>query len=468
MKVLLAATNREHSPFPVAPIGALCVAAAGRAAGHDVEFLDLGFESSPVRALRRALRRGGFGAVAFSIRNLDNCSYFMARAYDGEVRELVEAARQAFGGPVILGGSGFSIAPRGWMRRLGADCGVIGEGERAFTELLARIDSRAPLEGIPGVLTAAQAADPAAPCSPAQPIPELDALAPPDHPRCRYARYLARGGFVSIQTKRGCPFGCIYCIYPQLEGRAYRLRSPERVVDEMEGVIQNSGSRHFFFVDSVFNDPRAHALALCEALARRRLPARWMAFCNPVGFDATMARAMVEAGCVGVEFGLDAATDKMLAALHKPFNQQEIETALRAAHAAGLPCAVHLLFGGPGESWRDVEETQRFLGDCAPVSGVFASFGFRVYEGTPLERLALHEGALPERRDLFEPFYYVSPEMDEEPAANLDRIVRRRPEWSSPVDWRKPVMRWTQALLNRLGVRPQWKNVSNYGKHMRR
>ena len=50
-------------------------------------------------------------------------------------------------------------------------------------------------------------------------------------------------------------------------------------------------------------------------LSRRRLPMRWMAFCNPVGFDAEVARAMAQAGCEALEFGLDAATLKMLAAL---------------------------------------------------------------------------------------------------------------------------------------------------------
>jgi hypothetical protein len=47
MKVLLVATNRERSPYPVAPLGVLCVAAAARSAGHDVKFLDLGVERHP-------------------------------------------------------------------------------------------------------------------------------------------------------------------------------------------------------------------------------------------------------------------------------------------------------------------------------------------------------------------------------------------------------------------------------------
>ena len=139
MKLLLVATNRESSPFPVAPIGALCIAAAARTAGHDVKFLDLGFAVSPQRTLQKALVTGAPEAVAFSIRNLDNCSMLAPRSYFDEVRELAETVRCSFDGPLILGGSGFSVSPCGWMRRLDADCGVIGEGERTFVEVLARL-----------------------------------------------------------------------------------------------------------------------------------------------------------------------------------------------------------------------------------------------------------------------------------------------------------------------------------------
>lgn len=511
MKILIVATNREQSPFPVAPLGALCVAAAARAAEHDVDLLDLGFAPSPPRALRRALAAAPYQAVGFSIRNLDNCFYCMPRSYTAELLSLAATLRESFHGPLILGGSGFSVAPHGWMRRLKPDYGVIGEGEQVFVQLLGRLAAGQSAGDLPGVI-AQEAGDknlacggpcppvggtapgvrPPTPCSssqsvsesgmggdpPASPavcshgaapaIADLAALAPPAHEFCRYNKYLARGGFVSVQTKRGCPFGCVYCIYPRLEGRRYRLRPPGAVADEVAGVIQTTKSRHFFFIDSVFNDPREHALAVCAELTRRRLPARWMAFCNPVGFDLELARAMVAAGCVGIEFGLDAATPKMLAALGKPFDQAQIRAAMQAVHAAGLPFSVHMLFGGPGETWQDIEQAQLFLNDCAPANGIFASFGIRVYEGTPLAARAAREGLLPPGHDLFEPFFYLSPALAEDTEANLDRIVRRRPEWTSPVDWRKPLLRGIQFLLNRLGVRPQWKNVRNYGLRMRR
>ena len=467
MKLLLVATNRERSPYPVAPLGALCVAAAARNAGHEVDFLDLGLSSAPDKALQKALEHDQYQAVAFGIRNLDNCWAFAPRLYFDEVRLLAETVKRCFKGPLILGGTGFSVSPHGWMQRLEATCGVIGEGERAFPEVLRRLEAGQSLEGIAGVITSPRNGKPIEELS-APVIEKLSELPLPAHDLCGYKRYLNRGGFVGVQTKRGCPLGCVYCIYPQLEGKRYRLRPPEAIVEEVEKVVVGSKLQHFFFVDSVFNDPRKHALAVCAALAKRRLPINWSAFCNPLGFDEEVARAMAAAGCTGVEFGLDVATPKMLEALGKPFGQAEIKIALQAARDAGLPFVSYMLFGGPGETWKDVQDTQSFLNTCAPAHALFASFGIRVYEGTPLADTARQEGLLTRDQDLFEPVYYLSQPMAEKTIENLDRISRQRAEWTSPADWRRPMMLWAQKVMVLFRVRPQWKYIQGYGLHMRK
>jgi radical SAM superfamily enzyme YgiQ (UPF0313 family) len=463
MKVLLVATNQEKSPYPVAPIGALCVAGAARGAGHDVTFLDMGAAFFPKQALRSALAKNDFQAVAFGIRNLDNCWFFAPRSYLDSVRELAEIVREKFSGPLILGGTGFSVSAAGWMQRLNADAGVLGEGERTFVELLSRIEKNQPFDDLDGVVTARKNS-----ASPSQAIPQLGELPPPAHDLCRYPRYLRGGGFVGVQTKRGCPFKCTYCIYPQLEGKRYRLRPPESVVEEVEKVFRQANVRHFFFVDSVFNDPRKHALAVCRELARRKLPVRWNAFCNPVGFDDELARAMAEAGCSGVEFGLDVASDKMFEAMAKPFGQKETRVALKAAHDAGLPFANFMLFGGPTETWQDVKDTQNFLMDCAPANAVFATIGIRVFENTPLAATAIAEGQIKPDQDLFMPAYYLSSAMAQDTEIQLDRIARRDESWQSPVDWKRFVTRFGQKVTVAFTVRPQWKHIRSYGRRMRK
>jgi radical SAM superfamily enzyme YgiQ (UPF0313 family) len=153
--------------------------------------------------------------------------------------------------------------------------------------------------------------------------------------------------------------------------------------------------------------------------------------------------------------------------LHKPFGQAETRIALQAARDAGMPFVIYLLFGGPGETWADVEDTQNFLNDCAPAHAVFATFGIRVYEGTPMARIAVQEGQVKPDQDLFEPAYYLSPGLADRTIENLDRIARRRPEWTSPADWRRFSVRCGQKVTMMLNLRPQWKYIRYYGQYMR-
>jgi hypothetical protein len=474
VRVLLIATNRERSPFPVSPVGVLAVAAAALAAGHEVDLVDCMFASSPTAAVRNALEARTYDVVALGIRNLDNCFWAAPRHFFDDVRALVEEARRGTRAPLVLGGSGFSVEPQGWLSRLDVDYGVVGEGEAAFTALLAALaDGRDP-SGIAGVTSRDDLARRAAatgerkPRIPTSFVPSIETLAPPAHQLLDYRPYVKRGGFVSVQAKRGCAFKCDYCVYPQLEGTKYRNRPVEAIVDEMAAVVRTQGVRHFFFADSVFNVPRAHTLDLCRAIVGRGLDVRWMAYTNSARFDDELAHAMVAAGCLGIEFGLDAVTEKMLENWRKPFRQRDVARSLQACHDAGLPAAVHLLFGGPGETVADLRESQAYLDACAPVDAVFASLGVRIYEGAPIVATARAEGVIDEHTDLFFPTWYVSPGLGPTPMATLDAIARQRDHWTTATDWTSRVVRVVQAMTNRFGGQPQWKNIREYGRYMRR
>jgi hypothetical protein len=58
--------------------------------------------------------------------------------------------------------------------------------------------------------------------------------------------------------------------------------------------------------------------------------------------------------------------------------------------------------------------------------------------------------------------------MMEKTIENLDRISRQRAEWTSPADWRRPMMLWAQKVMVLFRVRPQWKYIQGYGAHMRK
>lgn len=463
MKILLIAPNRERSPFPVPPLGALAIAAAARQADHHVVLLDLMFVRSTRQAIRAALRGNDFHVVALSIRNLDSCMYHCPKSYDKTVRQISQEVRAMTDAPLVVGGSGFSLTPKAWMECLKASFGLVGEGERAFPALLEQIVLKQTLKNVPGVVCADDQVDNHLEACDVG----MEEVVRPAHDLCSYGRYLSGGGYISVQTKRGCPHECIYCQYPQLEGRPYRLRNPESVADEIESVKNQNDSFAVYFVDSVFNTPREHALAVCRQIVRRKLVFPWMTYCNPLEFDLELAKTMVDAGCVGVEFGLDSANEKMLAVLRKPFTLSDIKSSFKAATEAKLPFAVHLLFGGPGETIADILESQKFLDSCHKATAVFATVGIRIYPGTEIEKIARSERSISSDNDLFRPVYYVSSELSDEPVKALDRIARTRPEWSTPTDLNGLILRILQRVANRSQIRPQWLNAVNYGKYLR-
>ena len=272
MKVLLVSTNRlspseTQQWVPVEPLGLTYVASGVRSAGHDVSFLDLCFARDPAAAVRAAVRECDPDAIGLSFRNIEMMAYFNNASFLDDLLAAVAACREASDAPVILGGSGFSVMPAEIMKRSGADIGVIGEGERSFPRVLAALERGDAVAGIPGVALVEDGELRLEPCAHS---PDLSDLPPPDRDLIDHGRYLAAGGRMNIQTRRGCPFGCTYCTYPLVEGPRVRCRPARDVAAELRLMHERFGVEEVYIVDSQFNHPIDHAKAVCaEFLAMR-------------------------------------------------------------------------------------------------------------------------------------------------------------------------------------------------------
>jgi radical SAM superfamily enzyme YgiQ (UPF0313 family) len=367
VKVLLISANREMLPSPVVPLGVLWVAGAIRDA-HDVRVLDLCFEADPVLAVQKEVASFMPDVIGVGLRNLHT------NAYDGTPEHLLEgyasvvrAARAITRAPIVLGGAGFSLRPTTLLERLGADHGVVGEGEHVFRDMLrmferGRTPPRIVKAGVPlGLLARAPKTS------------NLDELAPPARDLCD-PRYFAFDGTDNVQTKRGCAFQCAYCDYPDLEGNKVRVRDPEKVADEVIARSKQKNVSYLFFVDSVFNVPRSHAIAVCNAIEKRGAPIPWVCYASPAGLDADVVAAMARAGCVGVEVGSDSGSPAILERLRKPFPLSQIVRAHELFRDHGIRECHTFVLGAMGETAEEAKETLRFVERLDPDVAVFMAF----------------------------------------------------------------------------------------------
>lgn len=427
MRIFLVSVNREVTPEPVAPLGISYVAGAARAHGHEVALLDLCFSRDVEADIDLAVRRLSPDLIGISIRNVDNLTYPASVSYLGEIRAAAAALTRASHVPIVAGGAGFSIFPEQLLAELGIEYGVIGEGEETFCLLARYLGEGAMVPRLPNLIRRGESAEgvrrQAAPFA-RNGRPARDLL--------ENTRYRELGGTSNLQTKRGCPFRCLYCTYPHIDGASPRLRPPGEVVDELVSMVEKGGLNEVFFVDDVFNWPPDHAMEICEEIAARTLRVAWTCFATPLGMTPELARAMKRAGCRGVEFGVDTASPTVLRSLGKPFGPEEIRRAARACREAGLPAAHYLIFGGPGETASTVAETFAFYDDLDPQA-VLAFLGIRIYPGTPLRKVAAADGVIAEDEDLLMPRFYISPGIG---AEVLTAAVRAhagvRPNWVVP------------------------------------
>jgi radical SAM superfamily enzyme YgiQ (UPF0313 family) len=452
VNVILISANRERTPYPVFPIGLSYLAGPLADAGHRLEALDLCFEDDPAGAVREALDRFRPGAVVLSVRNIDNVTWPASRSYLGGIREVVAACRGR--APVILGGSGFSIMPVEILALLDGDYGVVGEGEAILPVLLDALEQGHTPGPLPGLLSRGDTG-----FLPPRPVEQIGT---PKRDLFLLDRYYREGGMANIQTKRGCPFSCVYCTYPLLEGQRVRLRPIFEIVREI-GELVTAGIDYLYFVDDIFNYPPEFAASLCRAMTETRLAVRWSAFINPGFIDRPLLETMAAAGCDAVEFGSESGSPVMLKNLGKSFGVEEVRDASRLCREAGVDFAHYILFGGPGESTETILETFALMDDVAPTA-VIAMTGIRLFPGTPLYRRAVAEGVVAAGAPLLEPVFYISPLIGERLSGLVTEEALKRRNWVVP----GLEINMSDALLDKLRhfpVRgPLWKQVKRLAR----
>lgn len=427
--VLLVNPNRMRPP--ISPIGLEYVAAALQRRGYEPVLSDLAFAEDWPATLTHAVSSVNPIAIAVSVRNLDD-AYFASQDFILEkTAELILYVKEITPAPVILGGVAFSIAPREVLRFTAADYGVAGDGEEALPALLDWLRAETPghSQGLPvscpGAVFRAQNGEtvanaPAFCASDASPRPRRFA----DNPR-----YFAEGGQAGIETKRGCPNRCIYCVEPHAKGGVTRLRPPERVVEELEDLL-DQGLDVFHLCDSEFNLPPDHARAVCAEIERRGIAKRirWYTYAYPQPFDADLAHAMARAGCVGINFGVDHGDPDMIRRLGRTYGPNDLRRTAQACRDAGLVVMFDTLLGAPGETRESLARAIELMREIAP-DRVGLSCGVRVYPHTPLARMIRQQGPLEtnpnlhgkteNNDDLLCPIFYV----DAGIGGNIHRIV---------------------------------------------
>ncbi len=310
----------------------------------------------------------GLGAAeAAEAEDLSSFDFLCVSAYSTQYKYFKEYAallkKKYPGKPLICGGAGPTFSARTFLEKNPVDVCVIGEAEETLPDLLLNYSARsgvagiAYLEGGKTVFTAAR-----------QPIRDLDSLPLPDRgifsqrEVMRNAERLRCGSpdgprrSADIIAGRGCPYRCTFC---SKTFSGLRLRGVDAILAEAEGLIRDFGANHLQFNDELVIISRQRTLQLCAGL--KRLGVQWSCQGRINHVDEEILRALKDAGCVEIGYGVESVSQEILDGMKKQVRSEDIVPVIEMTRRAGLVPVIQYMYGFPGENDETIENTFRFF-----------------------------------------------------------------------------------------------------------
>jgi len=345
------------------------------------------FSPNPLRRLRAA-----WGALSiiydYARTRLHNFAYMKM------VRRLLPKSR------VVVGGTAVSIFGRYVAEKCPVDSiVVVGEGEDAMLSIVdgfrepagefyykdadGRVSHRA-REGLFDLeqLTAVD-------------FPYIESIFPDFHQHL--------DADIGVQTKRGCPYQCHFCLYNRIEGPRQRNRDPAEIAREIESLNRRYGVRRIWFTDAQFLSSKRsarHAEAVLDEILARGLDVQWSGYVRLNYLTPLLADKMVRSGLSSIDLSFTGSQD-IIDSLTLGYSLEQQMSALAMFREAGYTdqkVKLYMPLNAPGENCMTLRDT------IAKVEQLYAMFGkdnvlpfiffIGIQPGTPVERLLIEQGYL--------------------------------------------------------------------------
>jgi radical SAM superfamily enzyme YgiQ (UPF0313 family) len=406
-KLILVSANRHSLPYPVYPLGISYLKAYLEEQMPALEIRLFDFMTGSFEEYAALLSGFHPDYVGISLRNIDDVNIYRKESFLTHYQQVLVHTRKYSSSKIILGGAGFSIYPKKLFEILRPDFGIYGEGEIGLEQLIGALETGQDYASIDGLLYRHNGKIVVNKRTNRFHSPVLTF----EDEFIDY--YWQNSGMLNIQTKRGCPYKCIYCTYPLIEGHTVRTLNPGQIVKTLADLYNNKGIDYIFFTDSVFNISNAFNLDLADRLIAAGLKIQWGGYFNFTNIDRKLLEKLKRAGLRHIEFGTESLSDTMLRNYGKPFAVKDILTVSEICNQLDIYFSHFLILGGYGETEQTLDKT--FENSKKIENTAFFPFiGMRIYPGTMLHAIAISEGIVTKKDPLLEPVYYVSKNIDPE------------------------------------------------------
>jgi anaerobic magnesium-protoporphyrin IX monomethyl ester cyclase len=352
------------------PIGLMYVASALEKAGFAVQILDNYLMKKPIEEIKQLITKINPAIVGITC---GSATYRRCIETSKAIKEALPSCK------IVVGGWHASYVPDSLLENPEIDYVVMGEGERAVTELASSIinGNESAAITIPGVACRHGETNIK---NPPKFIENMDEIPYPARhllPLELYDRtieYLNVKPADVMSISRGCVFHCGFCETRKLWGNICRGFSPQRVIGEIKDLQNKYGTKGIYFINDNFTLRRKEILELCRLMVKEKLNLEWVCDTRVDLVDPELMQAMSKAGCKTIWFGVESGSQKILKRIGRNTTLQQIETAFKLCRKNGIQTACSFMLGVPDETLEDMEASLKFAKKLNPDWCLFNIF----------------------------------------------------------------------------------------------
>ncbi len=178
-----------------------------------------------------------------------------------------------------------------------------------------------------------------------------------------YTRPDTDAPMATIQTARGCPSNCTFCLTPEISGKCVRFRSPQNVMEELTECYEKHGIKDFFFKADTFTINAKWVQEMCSLIINSPLHGKIQFTANsrvrPLAKETL--QLMKEAGCFMVAFGFESGSQEILDSIRKGTTVEENLQAAKWCHEVGIPFWGFFVIGFPEEKKEHILQTKKLI-----------------------------------------------------------------------------------------------------------
>jgi radical SAM superfamily enzyme YgiQ (UPF0313 family) len=299
---------------------------------------------------------------------------------------------------IMIGGGAFTAFADQLIQKLPEGViGILGEGEDAILKVIEgqSLEKERYILREGKTVRKGQQGSPALLDALTVDLPYLTSIFP------QHREYL--GESIGVQSKRGCPYDCAFCLYPYIEGKRVRYRPPSMVVKDISQHYHQWGARRFWFTDAQFitgKEAYPQCIEILERILAEKLEIEWSGYIRTSLITPELAKLMVRSGVGDLEVAITSGSQEVLNDLHMGFKLERLYDGCRYLAEAGFKGKVILNYSlnSPKETEESLLQSVESYKKVASILGEERVFPLMFFLGiqpnTDLEERLLAEGYL--------------------------------------------------------------------------